>query len=410
MKRNNSYSHYRSNRTIHERSSTSKSEWEWDSTPSRASTPRIIGGLVSRKDYKPPPKDFPTPRLASFDYDEIEYRHHNEEDYTGADLDRIEWELEQKKLDREWYNIEESSKTLREQREFLPAFVVREELLKIIRDNQGSGKTTQLTQYLHEDGYSKYGIIGCTQPRRVAAMSVAKRVSEEMDCKLGTTVGYAIRFEDCTSESTLIKYMTDGVMLRESLKEPDLDHYSTVIMDEAHERSLQTDVLMGLLRQVITRRRDLKLIVTSATMNAEKFAAFFGNCAIFTIPGRTFPVDTMFSKTPCEDYVDSAVKQVLEIHLSRPAAVSNFARSKTLREQREFLPAFVVHEDLLKIIRDNQGSGKTTQLTQYLHEDGYSKYGIIGCTQPRRVAAMSVAKRVSEEMDCKLGTTVGYAI
>ncbi|CAJ0824243.1 9390_t:CDS:10, partial [Entrophospora sp. SA101] len=113
--------------------------------------------------------------------------------------------------------------------------------------------------------------------------------------------------------------MTDGVMLRESLKEPDLDHYSTVIMDEAHERSLQTDVLMGLLRQVITRRRDLKLIVTSATMNTEKFAAFFGNCAIFTIPGRTFPVDTMFSKTPCEDYVDSAVKQVLEIHLSRPA-------------------------------------------------------------------------------------------
>ncbi|CAH1767080.1 15672_t:CDS:2, partial [Entrophospora sp. SA101] len=113
--------------------------------------------------------------------------------------------------------------------------------------------------------------------------------------------------------------MTDGGMLRESLKEPDLDHYSTVIMDKAHECSLQTDVLMGLLRQVITRRRDLKLIVTSATMNTEKFAAFFGNCAIFTIPGRTFPVDTMFSKTPCEDYVDSAVKQVLEIHLSRPA-------------------------------------------------------------------------------------------
>ncbi|CAG8634433.1 15262_t:CDS:2, partial [Dentiscutata heterogama] len=99
------------------------------------------------------------------------------------------------------------SKTLREQREFLPAFAVREELLRIIRDNQetGSGKTTQLTQYLYEDGYSNYGTIGCTQPRRVAAMSVAKRVSEEMECKLGTTVGYAIRFEDCTSESTVIK-------------------------------------------------------------------------------------------------------------------------------------------------------------------------------------------------------------
>ncbi|CAG8493973.1 14631_t:CDS:10, partial [Acaulospora colombiana] len=118
------------------------------------------------------------------------------------------------------------SKTLREQREFLPAFAVREEFLRI---------------YLHEDGYSKHGIIGCTQPRRVAAMSVAKRVSEEMECKLGTTVGYVIRFED---------YMTDGVIVRESLKEPDLDNYSVIIMDEAHERSLQTDVLMGLLKQV----------------------------------------------------------------------------------------------------------------------------------------------------------------
>ncbi|PKK80936.1 hypothetical protein RhiirC2_289126 [Rhizophagus irregularis] len=113
--------------------------------------------------------------------------------------------------------------------------------------------------------------------------------------------------------------MTDGVMLRESLKEPDLDHYSAIIMDEAHERSLQTDVLMGLLRQVLSRRRDIKLIVTSATMNAEKFSLFFGNCPTFTIPGRTFPVEIMFSKTPCEDYVDSAVKQVLAIHLGHPA-------------------------------------------------------------------------------------------
>ncbi|KAK9727570.1 Pre-mRNA-splicing factor ATP-dependent RNA helicase PRP16 [Basidiobolus ranarum] len=219
------------------------------------------------------------------------------------------------------------SKTLREQREYLPAFAVREQLLQIIRDNQvvvvvgetGSGKTTQLTQYLHEDGYSNYGVIGCTQPRRVAAMSVAKRVSEEVQTKLGDLVGYAIRFEDCTSEKTVIKYMTDGVLMRESLRESDLDRYSAIIMDEAHERSLQTDVLMGLLKRIVARRRDMKLIVTSATMNAEKFSTFFGNVPIFTIPGRTFPVDVMFSKTPCEDYVDSAVKQILSIHLSHPA-------------------------------------------------------------------------------------------
>ncbi|KAJ3037444.1 DEAH-box RNA helicase prp16 [Rhizophlyctis rosea] len=218
------------------------------------------------------------------------------------------------------------TRTIREQREYLPAFAVREELLQVIRDNQivivigetGSGKTTQLTQFLFEDGYGKFGKIGCTQPRRVAAMSVAKRVSEEMDCKLGSKVGYAIRFEDCTTEETVIKYMTDGVLLRECLNTPDVDQYSCIIMDEAHERALMTDVLLGLLKRVVARRRDLKLIVTSATMNAEKFSNFFGNVPQFTIPGRTFPVDIMFSKTPCEDYVDAAVKQALAIHLSHP--------------------------------------------------------------------------------------------
>ncbi|KAF8640918.1 hypothetical protein AX17_000566 [Amanita inopinata Kibby_2008] len=218
------------------------------------------------------------------------------------------------------------NRTLKEQREYLPAFACREELLKTMRENQvvivvgetGSGKTTQLAQFLYEDGYCSYGLIGCTQPRRVAAMSVAKRVSEEMECKLGSTVGYAIRFEDCTSAQTKIKYMTDGVLLRESLNEGDLDRYSVIILDEAHERSLSTDVLMGLLRKILSRRRDLKLIVTSATMNAEKFSKFYGNAPTYTIPGRTFPVEIFHSKSPCEDYVDSTVKQVLQIHLSLP--------------------------------------------------------------------------------------------
>src|SRR5690606_30577297 len=130
---------------------------------------------------------------------------------------------------------------IKKQRQYLPAFAVRNELLQVIRDNNivivvgetGSGKTTQLTQYLHEEGYTKFGMIGCTQPRRVAAMSVAKRVADEAGVKLGDEVGYAIRFEDCTSNKTLIKYMTDGILLRESLSEPDLDHYAAIIMDEA---------------------------------------------------------------------------------------------------------------------------------------------------------------------------------
>ncbi|XP_017562795.1 pre-mRNA-splicing factor ATP-dependent RNA helicase PRP16 isoform X1 [Pygocentrus nattereri] len=241
----------------------------------------------------------------------------------------VDYRAEQKFADHMKEKSEASSefakkKTLLEQRQFLPIFAVRQQLLNIIRDNSivivvgetGSGKTTQLTQYLHEDGYTSYGMVGCTQPRRVAAMSVAKRVSEEMGSNLGEEVGYAIRFEDCTSEKTMIKYMTDGILLRESLRESDLDHYSAVIMDEAHERSLNTDVLFGLLREVVSRRSDLKLIVTSATMDSDKFAAFFGNVPIFHIPGRTFPVDILFSKTPQEDYVEAAVKQALQIHLS----------------------------------------------------------------------------------------------
>ncbi|KAG6147127.1 hypothetical protein E4U28_007604 [Claviceps purpurea] len=219
------------------------------------------------------------------------------------------------------------TKTLREQREYLPAFAVREELLRVIRENQvtivigetGSGKTTQLTQFLYEEGYGRVGMIGCTQPRRVAAMSVAKRVAEEMDVELGTICGYAIRFEDHTSKETVIKYLTEGILLRESLNEPDLDRYSCIIMDEAHERALNTDILLGLFKKILQRRRDLKLIVTSATMNATRFSDFFGGAPEFTIPGRTFPVDVLFHRSPVEDYVDQAVQQVLSIHVSMDA-------------------------------------------------------------------------------------------
>lgn len=214
--------------------------------------------------------------------------------------------------------------TLRQQREFLPIFTVKDELLQIIGDNQivvlvgetGSGKTTQMTQYLHEYGYTSNGCVCCTQPRRVAAMSVAKRVAEEMEIALGQEVGYSIRFEDCTSEKTIIKYCTDGVLLREALDPRELDKYCAIIMDEAHERSLHTDILFGVLKRVVACRRDLKLIITSATLNAAKFSRFFGGVPCYTVPGRTFRVDTYFSKTPQEDYVESAVKQVIQIHIT----------------------------------------------------------------------------------------------
>ena len=151
-------------------------------------------------------------------------------------------------------------------------------------------------------------------------MSVAKRVSEEMGVDLGSTVGYSIRFEDETSNQTLIKYMTDGVLLRESLNDSELNQYSAIVMDEAHERSLNTDVLFGILKKVGERRKDIKIIVTSATMNAEKFSAFFGNAPIFHIPGRTFPVRKDYLNGPPEeyDYVDAAVKKAFAFHIEKP--------------------------------------------------------------------------------------------
>jgi ATP-dependent RNA helicase DHX8/PRP22 len=149
-------------------------------------------------------------------------------------------------------------------------------------------------------------------------MSVAKRVSEEMDVKMGQEVGYSIRFEDCTSRKTVIKYMTDGMLLRECLMDPKLSQYSAIMLDEAHERTINTDVLFGLLKQTMRERKDLKLIVTSATLDAEKFSSYFNDCPIFRIPGRIYPVEILFSKEPESDYLEAALITVQQIHLQEP--------------------------------------------------------------------------------------------
>eukprot|EP00708_Paratrimastix_pyriformis_P001997 GAFH01000735.1.p1 GENE.GAFH01000735.1~~GAFH01000735.1.p1 ORF type:complete len:733 (-),score=239.88 GAFH01000735.1:1524-3422(-) len=217
-----------------------------------------------------------------------------------------------------------SKKPIKEQREELPIYRFRADILRALTQNQmlivigetGSGKTTQMTQYLAEEGYAARGRIGCTQPRRVAASSVAKRVAEEFGCRLGEEVGYSIRFEDCTGPDTIIKYMTDGMLLRECLADRDLSSYSVIMLDEAHERTIHTDVLFGLVKDCCRRRPDLKLIVTSATLDAEKFSAYFNNCPIFTIPGRTHPVEIFYAKEPEADYLDAALVTVMQIHLT----------------------------------------------------------------------------------------------
>lgn len=216
--------------------------------------------------------------------------------------------------------------SIKEQRESLPIFKLRETILKAVDENQilvvvgetGSGKTTQMTQYLAEAGYASTGIIGCTQPRRPAAVSVAKRVAEEVGCRLGQEVGYTIRFEDCTGPETRIKYMTDGMLLRECLIDQNVSKYSVILLDEAHERTVNTDVLFGLLKKAAKERPDLKLIVTSATLDAERFATYFFNCPILTIPGRTYPVEILYAKEPEPDYLDSALITTMQIHLSEP--------------------------------------------------------------------------------------------
>eukprot|EP00954_Amorphochlora_amoebiformis_P015873 1246438-Amorphochlora_amoeboformis.AAC.1 len=139
-----------------------------------------------------------------------------------------------------------------------------------------------------------------------------------MGTKLGHEVGYSIRFEDCTSESTRLKYMTDGMLLREFLGEPDLKSYSVMMIDEAHERTLHTDVLFGLIKDIARFRQDIKILISSATLNATKFSNYFDEAPVFKIPGRRYPVDIFYTKSPEADYIDAAIVTVLQIHVTQP--------------------------------------------------------------------------------------------
>ena len=149
-------------------------------------------------------------------------------------------------------------------------------------------------------------------------MSVSKRVSEEMDVQLGAEVGYTIRFEDRTSQKTLLKYMTDGMLLREAMTDPMLSRYGIVILDEAHERTLSTDILFGLIKEVMQRRKDIKIIVMSATLNAERFQEYFEGAPLLDVPGRMFPVEIFYTPEPEKDYLIAAVRTVLQIHVIEP--------------------------------------------------------------------------------------------
>lgn len=210
------------------------------------------------------------------------------------------------------------------ERRRLPAWSAREKLVDLVRENQvlvvigetGSGKTTQIPRFLYDAGLAKGGLVACTQPRRVAAVTVAQRVAEEMGTELGAgKVGYSIRFDDRTSPNTRIKYLTDGMLLREALVDPRLSRYKVVVLDEAHERTVATDVLFGLLKEVCRQRGDdFRLVVMSATLDAAAFTRYFDGAKAAYVQGRQFPVQVMYTVAPEDSYLDAAIAAALQVH------------------------------------------------------------------------------------------------
>src|SRR4051812_3545060 len=202
----------------------------------------------------------------------------------------------------------------------LPVSAHREELLAAIGDNQvvvvagetGSGKTTQIPKICLELGRGVDGMIAHTQPRRLAARTVAERIAEELRVPLGGPVGYSVRFNDRTRKDTQIRLMTDGLLLAELQRDRLLRRYDTIIIDEAHERSLNIDFLLGYLHRILPRRPDLKLIITSATIDPERFAQHFGGAPVMEVSGRTYPVETRYRPLTSDDEDDESERDQVD--------------------------------------------------------------------------------------------------
>ncbi len=198
------------------------------------------------------------------------------------------------------------------------AKAIREHQVVIVAGETGSGKTTQLPKICLQAGLGTTGLIGCTQPRRLAAISMASRVAEELGEPLGQSVGYAVRFDDRSQHDGWIKFMTDGILLQETRSDRWLNAYDAIIIDEAHERSLNIDFLLGYLKQLTQRRPDLKLIITSATIDTERFSAHFDQAPVITVEGRSHPVTVEYQETDADTDLNQAIEQALQQIMRQP--------------------------------------------------------------------------------------------
>ncbi|HAK45906.1 MAG TPA: DEAD/DEAH box helicase [Spirochaeta sp.] len=205
--------------------------------------------------------------------------------------------------------------------EDLPVYREKARILEVFEKNQivvvesptGSGKTTQLPLILHEAGYAQSGIIGVTQPRRIATLSVCDYISTQLKVKVGGFAGYKMRFEDVTSAETRIKIMTDGILLQELKADPYMSRYSVIMIDEAHERSLNIDFILGLLKKLLETRKDLKVIISSATINTDVFSEYFNRCPVIHIETETFPVSIKYEPPVHDRSADSMLEKIGEI-------------------------------------------------------------------------------------------------
>lgn len=209
----------------------------------------------------------------------------------------------------------------------LPVYAQRASIQETVRDHPvtllvgetGSGKTTQVPHFIAELRREFSGLIACTQPRRIAAVSVATRVAEEMDVLLGAQVGYHVRFDARQCDATRVLYMTDGMLLREAFAEPDLGKFSVVVVDEAHERTIDTDIVLGLLKRLLTRRPAFRLVVMSATLDVHKIRSYFPAAPLLHVSGRMFDVELFYAPQPVRDYVEATVACAKQLHEREPA-------------------------------------------------------------------------------------------